>query len=70
MLVGSFIGALVRVILCLMFITSDIDLFIFGISNFVDFYIRSVIYRIGLSREYKRLWFIGIYEFKHENFKQ
>lgn len=55
MLVGSFIGAFVRVILCLMFINSDIDLFIFGISNFVDFYIRSVIYRIGLSRVYKRL---------------
>lgn len=48
-------GAFVRVILCLMFSNSNINLLIFGISNFVDFYIRSIIYRIGLSRVYKRI---------------
>lgn len=50
MLVGSFVGALVRVILCYVFLNSQISLFIFGISNFIDFYIRSIIYRIGLAK--------------------
>ncbi len=50
MLIGSFIGAFARVILCCVFLNSNIALFIFGISNFVDFYIRSLIYRIGLTR--------------------
>ena len=54
MLVGSFMGSLIRVILCFIFLKSTIALFIFGISNFVDFYIRSIIYRIGLSKFYKK----------------
>lgn len=54
MLIGSSIGAITRVILCFIFINSNISLFIFGISNFVDFYIRSVIYKIGLSKMYKK----------------
>lgn len=54
MLVGSFMGAFARVVLCFFFLNSTIALFIFGISNFVDFYIRSIIYRIGLSKSYKK----------------
>lgn len=50
MLIGSFIGSFTRVVLCFGFLNSNINLFIFGISNFVDFYIRSIIYRIGLAK--------------------
>lgn len=50
MLVGSFVGAFVRVVLCYIFLNSKIALVVFGISNFVDFYIRSIIYKIGLSK--------------------
>lgn len=53
MLIGSSIGAISRVLLCFIFVNSSISLFIFGISNFVDFYIRSVIYKISLSKMYK-----------------
>lgn len=52
MLIGSVVGAGVRVILCQIFLNSSISLYVFGISNFVDFYIRSIIYRIGLSKSY------------------
>lgn len=50
MLVGSFVGSLVRCLLCLIFIHSNIALFVFGIANFVDFYIRNIVYRIGVFR--------------------
>lgn len=53
MLVGSFIGSFVRCLLCLIFIHSNIALLVFGIANFVDFYIRSIVYRIGIFR-YRR----------------
>lgn len=55
MLIGSVVGAAVRVMLCQVFLNSSISLFVFGISNFVDFYVRSAVYRIGLSKYYKLL---------------
>ncbi len=55
MLVGSILGASTRVILCFVFLNSKISLLIFGISNFVDFYIRSIIYKIGLSKLYRNI---------------
>lgn len=50
LLLGSTIGSLIRVLICLLFYKSNIALFIFGIVNFVDFYIRSVIYKIELEK--------------------
>lgn len=42
----------IRVLICLLFIKSLFALFIFGIVNLIDFYSRSIIYRIGLSKIY------------------
>lgn len=50
LLLGSTIGSCVRVIICYLFYNTSIAIFIFGIVNFLDFYIRSVIYRIELSK--------------------
>ena len=50
LLIGSTIGAIIRVALCLCFYNTNIALFIFGISNFIDFYSRSIVYRIGLDK--------------------
>lgn len=50
LLLGSTIGSAIRVLICLVFCKSDIALFVFGLVNFVDFYIRSIIYRIELER--------------------
>ena len=50
LLLGSTIGSLIRVLICLVFCKSDIALFVFGLVNFVDFYTRSVIYRIELEK--------------------
>ena len=46
------IGLLIIVgtVICYLFYNTSIALFIFGIVNFLDFYIRSVIYRIELSK--------------------
>lgn len=45
---GSTIGVMIRIIVCLLFYNSSIVLFIFGIANLIDFYSRSIMYRIGL----------------------
>lgn len=50
LLLGSIIGSFIRVLICLAFCKSDIALFVFGLVNFVDFYTRSVIYRIVLEK--------------------
>ena len=50
LLVGSTVGVIIRVVLCLCFYKTNISLFIFGISNFIDFYSRSIVYRIGLDK--------------------
>ena len=54
LLIGSTIGALIRFLICLLFINSSFALFIFGISQFIDFYFRSIIYRIILSKLYNK----------------
>lgn len=45
LLLGSTIGALIRVIICLIFVKTQVSLYVFGIVNLVDFYIRSLIYK-------------------------
>ena len=53
LLVGSTIGVIIRVLLCLSFYNTSIALFVFGISNFIDFYSRSIVYRVGLNKMVK-----------------
>lgn len=54
LLIGSTIGVLIRFLICLLFINSSFALFIFGISQFIDFYFRSIIYKIILSKLYNK----------------
>ena len=48
LLIGSIIGVMIRFLICLLFINSKISLFIFGMVNLLDFYCRSLVYRIIL----------------------
>lgn len=50
LLLGSTIGSCIRVIICYLFYNTNIALFIFGIVNLIDFYIRSLIYRSELNK--------------------
>lgn len=50
LLIGSTIGAAIRFVVCLLFINTQFALFVFGIVNFLDFYSRSVVYRIVLFK--------------------
>lgn len=50
LLIGSTIGSLIRVLICLAFRNSNIALFVFGIVNVIDFYIRSIIYKNKLEK--------------------
>lgn len=54
LLIGSTIGSLIRVLICLLFVKTPFALLVFGLVNFVDFYIRSIIFRIGLSKGIKK----------------
>lgn len=54
LLIGSTIGVIIRFLICLLFINTSISLFIFGIVNFIDFYSRSIVYRIVLNKLYKK----------------
>lgn len=54
LLIGSIIGVIIRFLICLLFINTPIALFVFGIVNFIDFYSRSIVYRIVLSKLYKK----------------
>ncbi len=54
LLIGSTIGVIIRFLVCLLFINTSFALFIFGIVNFIDFYSRSIVYRIVLSKLYKK----------------
>ena len=45
LLIGSSIGVIIRFLICLLFIHSQISLFIFGIVNLIDFYSRSLVYK-------------------------
>lgn len=53
LLIGSTIGVIIRFLICLLFINTSFALFVFGIVNFIDFYSRSIVYRIVLSKLYK-----------------
>ena len=50
LLVGSTIGVIIRIIVCLLFKNTSIALFVFGLANLIDFYSRSITYRIGLFK--------------------
>lgn len=50
LLIGSTIGSLIRVLICLAFRNSNIALFVFGIVNVIDFCIRSIIYKNKLEK--------------------
>lgn len=50
LLIGSTIGVIIRFLVCLLFINTSLALFIFGIANFIDFYSRSIIYKLVLSK--------------------
>ena len=49
LLFGSIVGVFVRVLICLLCMKTEFALFIFAISNFIDFYIRSRIYKLELK---------------------
>lgn len=53
LLIGSTIGVVIRFLICLLFANISFALVIFGIVNFIDFYSRSVVYRLVLSKFYK-----------------
>lgn len=50
LLLGSTIGVIVRFIICLLFMNTKISLFIFGLANCIDFYFRSIVFRIVLLK--------------------
>ncbi len=50
LLLGSTIGVIIRFILCLLFIHTPFALFVFGLSNGIDFGSRSIIYKMVLSK--------------------
>lgn len=50
LLLGSTIGVIIRFLICLIFMKSWFALLIFGIVNCLDFYSRSIVYRISLSK--------------------
>ena len=54
LLIGSTIGVIIRFLVCLLFMNSSFALIIFGIAQFIDFYSRSIVYRIVLSKLNKK----------------
>lgn len=54
LLLGSIVGVIIRFLICFVFMKSAFALFIFGIANFLDFYTRSIIYRIVLFKYLQR----------------
>ncbi len=54
LLIGSTIGVIIRFLICLLFINTSFSLYIFGIVNLIDFYSRSIIYRLALSKIYRK----------------
>ena len=56
LLLGSTIGACIRVLICILILKTPIALYVFGLVNLVDFYIRSIIYKKCL-----KIWFIHIF---------
>ena len=54
LLIGSTIGVIIRFLICLLFLNTPFALFVFGIVNFIDFFSRSIVYRIVLSKLCKK----------------
>ena len=54
LLIGSTIGVIIRFLICLLFINTSFSLYIFGIVNLIDFYSRSIIYRLALYKIYRK----------------
>lgn len=59
LLIGSTVGVIMRFIICLIFINTSITLFVFGVVNFIDFYFRSIVYRIVLRKVNNKNKIIG-----------
>ena len=59
LLIGSTVGVIIRFIICLIFINTSITLFVFGVVNFIDFYFRSIVYRIVLRKVNNKNKIIG-----------
>ena len=47
---GSLFGVLIRIVVCLIFENTGYGLYFFGIANFLDFYSRSIIFKIGIKK--------------------
>lgn len=47
---GSLFGVLIRIVVCLIFINTGYGLYFFGITNFLDFYSRSIIFKMGIKK--------------------
>lgn len=50
LLLGSACGSIVRLSLCYIFVATPYALYVFAISKFLDFYIRSLIFRIFIDK--------------------
>lgn len=50
LLIGSLIGVIIRFGICFLFINTPYSLFIFGVVNGIDFYVRSIVFRIVLKK--------------------
>ena len=50
LLVGTFVGVITRCLICLLMINNKYVLIFFALANLLDYYIRSIIYRLILNR--------------------
>ena len=64
LLIGSTVGVIIRFIICLIFINTSITLFVFGVVNFIDFYCRSIVYRIVLKKVNNKNKIIGVQNYE------
>lgn len=64
LLIGSTVGVIMRFIICLIFINTSITLFVFGVVNFIDFYFRSIVYRIVLNKVNNKNKIIGVQNYE------
>ncbi len=51
LLKGSIIGVISRVAVCLLFLKSSVNLYIFGVASLLDFYIRGMYYKYRFNKE-------------------
>lgn len=64
LLIGSTVGVIIRFIICFIFINTSITLFVFGVINFIDFYFRSIVYRIVLKKVNNKNKIIGVQNYE------